>query len=247
MSPLKEVMVRLLLWLFLGAQCLLSAEFPTVEAVIESYLESQGGADALEDLRSLKIVGEITIESQNLEFEISQQVVAPDKSFTEQDFPGLGLIREVLNGERGWEWHPITGERPLEANEIEDKTQETDLQRDLRLFELYETIELGEPEVIEGIETTQLTFTDFNGKTEQWFFKANGDLFQKIHTVSSGPDSVFESTDRFYDFQVKGRFRFPSRIKFINPSYVAELKITSCDINPEIDPAVFEVPAPILE
>ena len=247
MSPLRESVFRLLLWCFLGTQGVLGMELPTVAVVIDRYLESQGGANALKDLRSLKVVGEIRIESQDLEFEVSQQVVAPDKSFTEQDFPGLGLIREVLNGERGWEWHPITGERPLEAHEIEDKTQETDLQRDLRLFELYETIELGESEVIEGIETTQLVFTDFKGKTEQWFFKANGDLLQKIHTVSSGPDSVFESTDRFYDFQEIGRFRYPSRIKFINPSYVAELKITSCDINLEIDPAVFELPVPILE
>lgn len=240
-------MVKSLVWLLLGTHCVLGAELSTVGPVIERYLESQGGSDALEDLRSLKIIGEITIESQGLEFKVSQQVVAPDKSFTEQHFPGLGLIREVLNGELGWEWHPITGERPLEANEIENKIQETDLQRDLRLFELYDTIEFGDSEVIEGIETTQLIFTDFKGRKERWFFKSNGDLFQKIHTVSSGPDSEFESTDRYYDFQVTGSFRFPSRIKFINPTYIAELKITSCEINAEIDLATFEIPAPILE
>jgi hypothetical protein len=220
---------------------------PTVGSVIARYIYLQGGEEKLSTLSTLKIEGEITIESQGLKFPVTQMIQSPDKSYTVQDFPSLGIIREVLNGEAGWEWHPITGERPLDPGEIRDKLKEADLQRDLKLFKYYKEIKFGQPEQIEGHETIHLILLDEEGRKEHWYFLENGDLFQKIHTVSSGPESEFETTDRYYDFETIDGFRFPTRVHFINPVYLAEFRITDCEINVPIDPEVFGLPEPILE
>lgn len=213
-----------------------------VEAVIEKYIDSQGGRDLIASVTTFSMQGAITIESQGLEIAVVQKMQTPDKLVVTQDFPALGVIREVLNGNSGWEWHPITGERPLDETEIEDLRRDTDLQRDLKLFEVYQCIRIGEPETIEGVETIHLIFLEEAGGEEHWYFKDNGDLFQKIHTVSAGPESEFESTERFYDFEELDGFRFPRRIRYINPAYTAELKIFSCHINEELDPGIFELP-----
>jgi hypothetical protein len=223
------------------------SEQPTVESILEKHIESQGGREILKGLISLEVEATVRIESQGIEYPVIEKVVSPDKLLSQHEFPVFGMIKEVLNGHAGWEWHPILGERPLDEGEIEDKRKESDLQRDLKLTELYEEIRIGPTEVIEEIETTQLILVDKQGRQEWWYFKENGDLFQQVQIVSSGPESEFESTSRYYESQTVDGFRFPGMIKMINPAYVAELEIVSLLVNQPIDLSCFLLPEPILQ
>ncbi len=231
--------------LFLSA-CLLRSESISLDKEIEDvlvrYVDSQGGRKRLLTISSIEVDGIMKLESQGLAIPIAQKIQAPDKVYTMQHFPVFGKIRNSLNGTKGWEWHPIAGERPLHYTEVNELLEDANLQRDLNLRAEYAHIQLGAPEVIEGIETTQLIFTDEDGKLEHWYFKPNGDLFQKIHIVSAGPESEYEATERFYDFEETDGFRFPRRIRYINPAYEAELTIRELVINREIDQSFFELP-----
>lgn len=213
-----------------------------LEEVVEKYIESQGGRVRLATILSLEVEGVIEMTSQGIKIPVVQKIQYPDKVLLTQEYESFGTVREVLNGDSGWEWHPIAGERPLDEAEIKDLLKDADLHRDLRLFELYAGIRLGSPETIEGIETVHLIFLDKEGKEEHWYFKENGDLFQKIHTVTSGPDSEFESKERYYDFKTVRGFRFPHRIKYLHPAYTAVLNVTLCLINEKFDPSTFELP-----
>lgn len=217
-------------------------EDATIDTLLQAYVDSQGGRERLLTITSLEVKGTTTLESQGISVPTIQILQTPDKVYTRQDFPSLGIITNRLNGRRGWEWHPIAGERPLDPAEVEEYLDDTDFERDLRLREEYAGVRLGKPEVIEGIETTQLVFTDDDGKEEYWFFKANGDLFQKIHIVTSGPESEFEATERYYELTMEDGFRFPRRIRYIHPAYEAELVITELVINREVDQSLFELP-----
>ncbi|MCZ6675578.1 MAG: hypothetical protein O7C75_21830 [Verrucomicrobia bacterium] len=222
-----------------------ASERAFVEGVLEKYIDSQGGRELLSTVTSFEMKGTMSLESQGIEIPVVQRIQAPDKVMTTREFPAFGTIREVLNGNAGWEWHPLAGERPLDEAEVKDLLKDSDLQRDLKLFDVYESIRLGPPETIEGYDTIHLIFLDEDGKEEHWYFKENGDLFQKIHTVTAGAASEFESTERFYDFETHQGFRFARRIEYINPAYTAKLTISLCLINQEFDPAIFELPAAI--
>ena len=214
-----------------------------IDVVLQAYVDSLGGRERLLTITSLEVEGTTTLESQGISVPTVQKLQAPDKAYTRQEFPALGTITNRLNGNRGWEWHPIAGERPLVQAEVEEYLDDVDFQRDLRLREDYVSVRLGLPEMIEGIETNHLIFTDDEGREEHWYFKQNGDLFQKIHIVTSGPESEFEATERYYELIEEDGFRFPRRILYSNPAYQAELVITELAINREIDPALFELPA----
>ena len=213
-----------------------------VEAMLQGYVNSQGGRERLLTITSIEVDGIMKLESQGLRIPMAQKVQAPDKVYTMQDFPVFGEIRNSLNGNQGWEWHPIAGERPLDYTEVDELLDDANLQRDLNLRDEYSSILLGPPEIIEDIQTTQLIFTDEAGKVEYWYFKSNGDLFQKIHIVSAGPESEFEATERYYDFEEEEGFRFPRKIRYLNPAYEAELTITELVINREIDQCYFVLP-----
>ncbi len=213
-----------------------------VDAVLQDYVDSQGGRDRLLTITSIEVDGIMKLESQGLRIPMAQKMQAPDRVYSIQHFPVLGEIRNALNGNQGWEWHPIAGERPLHYTEVDELLNDANLQRDLNLRGEYSSIRLGPPEIIEGNETIQLIFTDQDGKEEHWYFKSNGDLFQKIHLVSAGPESEFEATERYYDFEEEEGFRFPRKIRYLNPAYEAELTITELVINREIDPSFFELP-----
>ncbi len=217
-------------------------EYEKVDAVLQDYVNSQGGRERLLTITSIEVDGIMKLESQGLRIPMTQKMQAPDKVYTVQQFPVLGEIKNSLNGNQGWEWHPIAGERPLDHTEVDELLDDANLQRDLNLRDEYSSIRLGPPEIIEGIKTIQLIFTDEDGREEHWYFKSNGDLFQKIHVVSAGPESEFEATERYYDFEEEEGFRFPRRIRYLNPAYEAELTITELVINREIDQSYFELP-----
>ena len=213
-----------------------------VDEVLQGYIDSQGGRERLSTITSLEVEGTMLLASQGMEIQMSQKLQAPDKAYVQQFFPALGQIENYFDGIRGWEFHPIAGERPLDYTEVEELLDDANLQRDLNLRDEFESIRLGPDEVIEDIMTTHLILTDDKGKVEHWYFKPNGDLFQKIHRVSAGPESEFETTERYYDLKMEDGFRFPRKIRYINPAYVAELTITELVINREIDPSFFKVP-----
>lgn len=217
-------------------------EHAFVDAVLARYIDSQGGPEILASISTFEISGTMALDSQGLTIPIYQKLQSPDKLVSVQEFPVLGSVKNVLNGKAGWEWHPIAGERPLDLTEIKELLDDSNLQRDLNLREEYESIVWGPSEIIEEIETIHLIFTDEDARVEHWYFKENGDLFQKIHTVSVGPDSEFESTERFYDFEWQDGFRFPRTIHYINPAYTAKLSIARCLINQEFDPEIFKLP-----
>ena len=235
-------MVFVFAWCLQVPASTLPDERVIIQVVLDKYIYSHGGRERLESLVTLEIKGTMSLDSQGLDVEVHQRIISPDKMFFVQEFPVLGTTQVTLNGDRGWESHPIAGERPMDKTELKDTLKDTDLHRDLRLIDEYESIRLGLPETIEDIETIHLVMLDADGREEHWYFKEEGDLFQKIHTVISGPESEYESTDRFYDFKTVDGFRFPQTIRFIQPSYVAELTITDCRINQEFDPHIFELP-----
>jgi hypothetical protein len=202
-----------------------------IHEVLEKYIASQGGRDVLASASTFELKGKLILDSQGLQIPLRQRIQSPDKVEFIQDFPVLGSIRTVINGNQGWEWHPISGERPLDADELQEMLNDANLQRDLNLFDAYKSIQLGKPETIEGINTIHLIFIDNRDREEHWFFKENGDLFQKIHWVASGPESAYESRDRFYDFQTVEGFRFPRTIRFFHPTHEAELRIEELVLN----------------
>lgn len=217
-------------------------EEAAIDAVLKKYVDAQGGEERLSTITSLEIEATMHLDSQGLRVATEQKIQSPDKVLTVQQFPGLGRIENRLNGSIGWEWHPIAGERPLDFTEVDELLDDANFKRDLKLREEYRSIRLGEPEEIEGIETVHLVLTDDRGREEHWYFKPNGELFQKIHRVSSGPESEFESTERYYDLETEDGFRFPRRIRYLNPAYEAELRIEGLYINREIDPELFRLP-----
>lgn len=236
----------LLLW-----ASVFSAENPpderaAVEEIIERYIASQGGRERMNSLRRMELEGRMELKSQGLNIEVRQKLQTPDKVFMVSEVPGLGTVRQILNGDQGWEKHPLTGTRSMEEREVNDLLREADLQRDLRLFEVYKQIRLAEPEEIEGHMTRHLVFLDANGKEEHWYFKENGDLFQQVRDVPIGPGGEVEIRQRHYDFTTVEGFRFPKLVRLYHPAFEAELTITQCRINPEFDPAIFQVPmAPV--
>ncbi len=223
-----------------------AAERAAIEEIIEQYIASQGGRERMESLRRVELEGRMALESQGLVIELRQKLESPDKVFVTMEFPGLGTVRHILNGDQGWEWHPLTGTRSLEEQEVKDLLRDADLQRDLRLFEVYKEILLAEPEEIEGQMTRHLVLLDEDGKEEHWYFKENGDLFQQVRDVPVGPGGEVKIRQRHYDYTTVEGFRFPKVVRLHNPAFEAEITITRCRVNPEFDPAIFQLPtAPV--
>jgi hypothetical protein len=123
------------------------------EEILEKYIESQGGRAVLESASTFELKGKLILDSQGLAIPVHQRIQSPDKVEFTQDFPVLGSIRTVVNGNHGWESHPIAGERPLDPEELQEMLNDAFLQRDLDLFDHYKSIRLGSPETIDGIET----------------------------------------------------------------------------------------------
>lgn len=235
-----------LFFLFMGgflAHASLESSPELVKSILEKYIEFEGGRKVMLQLKTLEAVGDLELEGQGMEVKLHQRVQSPDKLNFIQEYPVLGVIRSVLCGNQGWEFHPIAGDRPLDPEEIRDISKDTNLQRDLFLLDEFRDICLGSPEEIDGVETVHLILTPETGEPEHWYFKSTGELVQKIHWVASGPESAYESTERFYDYALVDGVRLPHTIRFIHPTHSATLRISRYLLNQEMDPELFQWPA----
>ena len=213
-----------------------------IEEIIERYIASQGGRERIESLRRVELEGQLALKAQGIYIDVTQKLQTPDKVFVTMVTPGVGTVRQILNGDQGWEWHPLSGMRTMAEQEVKDLAREADLHRDLRLFEIYEQIRLGQPAEIEGEMTRHLILSDEDGNEEHWHFKENGDLAQMVRDVPVGPGGNVELRQRFYNFITVDGFRFPKVVRLHNPAFDAEITVNRLVINPEIDPAIFQKP-----
>lgn len=112
------------------------AKLPSLDSVLQKYVEALGGKEALTKLTTRVIKGKVDVVGVSRGGQMEAYQKAPNKSLTVLDVHPLGVIKQGFDGSAGW-FFSNKGTRTLKGPELTALIADSDFYRDLRFRELY--------------------------------------------------------------------------------------------------------------
>jgi hypothetical protein len=241
---LKSIFSKSLLAVFFfGAVHITSAQ--TVDEVIDKHIKAMGGADKLSKLQSLKIAAEM--EVMNMKVPIST-IIVQDKGFrSETTVQGMTVV-QAISGNSGWSINPMAGQTTATAlpeESVKAMANETDLTGLYNYKQKGYALTLDGEEDLAGAKVYKVSMALKNGTKRINYISKDTFYILKmiVETTINGQQVKSENTQS--DFrQVEGiTYPYTSEVTTsAMPGAAMVLKITSLEVNPTIDPKIFEMP-----
>jgi zinc protease len=209
---------------------------PTVDQILDKYVQALGGVKAVQAQTSLVTRGIITVPAIDAKGTIEIYTKAPNKELTELDLSIVGTSRTGFNGTVAWE---------EEGGVIKDlpnyPKRDSDFYLPLKLHQLYPKLELKGKEKIGNAEAYVLE-APHGGNPKRWYFDtASGLLLRTEERNAAG--KLLERTD-YADYRSVDGVQIPfilSGIDELEAAYV--IKFSEVKHNVQIDDAKFEKPS----
>ncbi len=214
-----------------------SAEaLPTLEQVLEKYVQAIGGQSAVQAATSRIMKGTIAAPSIDAKGTIEIYAKAPNKQLTEMASSVLGASRTGFNGVTAWE---------DEDSEVKELTvfpkREADFYFPLNMRELYPRLELKGQEKLGNREAYRLE-APRNGNPKRWYFDTNTGLL--LRTEVRNAEGNLLNREDYEDYRAIDGIQIPLTTRQIDADELEIIiKFSEVKHNVPLDDAKFEKPA----
>jgi zinc protease len=210
----------------------------TAEKVIAKYIEAIGGEKKVKEVKSLKVV--YKGNAMGTELVLGLQQKAPAKSIKEISGNGMTFSKSVSDGKNALV--EAMGQKPP----VDAKLQEV-LTFDGALFKETTYVGLGAKATLKGVETVDskevyiIEFTMAQGeKMSEYYDKQTGLKTQTVQTVK-GPQGDMMITLKYDNYKDVNGVKIPHTISQSQGPMNLKFEVSSVEVNPVIDDAVFKV------
>lgn len=217
---------------------------PSVEQILERYVEALGGRAANEKLNSREVRGTFEIAATPLKGTVEGYYKAPNRLAIFTRVPGLGDIFEGYDGNVSWSFDPTNGLRERSGMELAQSRFDAEFYKEMKLKELYSKMELKGTEKISGREAYRIIATPLKGSPEKLYFDTQAGLLLRSDKVLEGPQGRTAFEVYFEDYREIDGIKFPYVQRWTTSDYSATIKYDSVKHNGSIDDAKFSKPKP---
>jgi hypothetical protein len=216
------------------------APLPTVEQVLEKYVQALGGREALARVTTRVVKGSrVGADGVLVPEEIYQK--SPDKLFVMTSYPNI-TFRSGFDGARAWA-RDSKGTDQLNDQFAEALRREAELFNGARLRELYPKMTVVSRELLGGRETYVVSAPASDGGGERLYFDAQTGLLVRRYLefkTALGPTPVRVD---YEDYREVDGVKLPFQLRWSNPRYSWGRKVDEIKHNVPIDDAKFDPPA----
>ncbi|RLD21035.1 MAG: insulinase family protein [Bacteroidetes bacterium] len=208
------------------------------EDIVNAFITAIGGREALESVKSTKVIMSADAMGQTMEF--VEYKMAPGKYSMAMSSMGQTMMRQVFDGESGYVEQQ--GQKmPLEGSDLENMKDEAKITPELDYVADGYALEVVDLEEINGEMAYKLKVTDGNENSSiHYFSKDTGLKLRSISTMEANGQSV-TSTEDFSDYrEVSGIMLAHNQVIVGMAPFPLEMKTSSVEVNGEIDPTVFQ-------
>jgi len=225
------------------AQTTPQAALPSVDQILDKYVNALGGKAALEKLTSEVCKG--TFEMDQLPGPAPEEIdsKAPNKQYSVTDLSSFGLARRGFNGTAGWEDNPQTGMRDITGPELEAMKRDTDFYAPIKLKELYPKMTVKGKESVNGHDAYVIEATPPDGAAETMYFGADSGLLVRTLREGEGPNGKVTIDITFEDYREVDGVKLPFVMRFSMGDFAFAIKLSEVKHNVPIDDAKFDKPA----
>lgn len=221
-----------------------TASLPTLDQILDKFVESSGGKAALEKVTSRQVKGTFEIPSMGASGTVEIYAKAPNRSYTVIDVPGFGTIQQGYDGTVAWEDNPMTGPRDLTGAELSARKRDVDFYRELHLKELYPQMLVKGKEKVGERQAYLVEGTPPEGKPEKMFFDVENGLLIRMDAERESPQGTALVETYLEDYRDVDGVKVPFTMRQVNPMFSMTIKFSEVKNNVEIEDSKFSKAKP---
>lgn len=220
------------------------AQAQTADEIIANYLENTGGVDKWKSLKSMKMIGKMSM--QGMEFQGAVYEAKPNFQRVEVDVQGMQIV-QAYDGETAWMINPMAGN--LEPQKMPEEMSEefTSNEFESEFIDYAKkghTVELTGEEEVDGVKCHVLKLTKKSGDVESHYFDSENFVPIMIKTsVKTGPAKGQSAETFLSDYQEVDGLMIPFYIETkMNGQSLQKIVVVEAEINPELEANFFTFP-----
>jgi len=185
---------------------------PSVDSILDKFVEASGGKSAMEKIKSRTIKGDLDLLGSTSDWVLEAK--APNKQFSEFNNPTLGGdISDGFDGTVAWSKNP-SGVRVKEGEELAKIKRDADFYRYLILKKLYPNLGYKGTDKVDGEEVHVLESKPSASTMERFSFSTKSNLLIRQESEFEGPQGKIGVTVRMTDFRPVDGIKYAHSLKF---------------------------------
>lgn len=215
---------------------------PTVDQVLDKYVQGLGGEAAFKKLNTRVMKGaQITFDGTNIPLETYQ--AAPNKLITILTTPRQGVMMSGYNGTTAWSKN-ARGQREMSGAQLALMKRAADFYVDIKPSETFPNLTVAGREKIGDHEAVVLNSKVSDTRTEKLYFDAQTGLLLRILAITQTLLAPIPEQTDFEDYREVDGIKLPFTIRqsFVDPWVGWTRKYTEIKHNVVVDDAKFNMP-----
>jgi hypothetical protein len=226
----------------LGTAAKVATAEPTVDEILDMFVQAIGGRQAVEKITSRVTKGAIDASTMGLKGELEVYAKAPNKSLTVQKISGIGEILDGYDGKIAWSQNPMMGLREKSGAELAATAREADLHAAIKIRQLYSKLELKGKEKVGDREAYVILATPAEGAPVKMYFDTQTGLMTRTATDLETPQGQFHVEVTRDDYREVDGVKIAFTMRQETSMGSAVIKLTEVKHNVAIDDAKFNKP-----
>jgi zinc protease len=218
------------------------ATLPSVDRILNRYIDAAGGRSAWLRLTSRVTTGTIDIPSSNLSGTIELREKAPDRILSEIRVSGI-LFRQAFDGTVGWTDDPQHGLHVQSGVELSEARRDADFYHPLDLKKLYTKLTVVGVEKVNDKDAYQVEAEVPEGAPDEIYFDLVSGLPDRVVSHRESPQGVIDFREDFDDYREVDGIKRPFTISETSGETVLTIHVTEVRHNVLLDDSVFAMPA----
>jgi hypothetical protein len=216
---------------------------PSVDKILDHYVEAVGGRTAWEKLKSRVSMGTITVTSANLNGTVVIHEKAPNKILTIIVVSG-SAFRQAFDGAHGWAEDPQSGVREQSGAELAESKRQADFYSPLDVKQHYTTLTLTGSERVNEHDTyvIQAALPE-GGPADKLYFDSQTGLPARLVSVHHSPEGDASFQEDFGDYRKVDGVLLPFEITQTGGDSAFVVKLDQVRHNVQLEDSEFAKPA----
>src|SRR5215813_4835567 len=216
---------------------------PTVDQILDKYIQASGGRQAVEKITSRVTKGTVELSTMGLKGDIEIYAKAPNKTLTIINLSGLGEFREGYDGKIAWSQNPMMGLREKSGDELTAIAQTSDIHSQIKTRQLYSKLEFKGKEKVGNRETYVILATPADGAPVKMYFDTQTGLIARTDMTLETPEGQLQIETTVDDYREVDGIKIPFTMRQESSASSAVIKLTEVKHNVAIDDAKFIKPS----
>ncbi len=223
-----------------------AAEEPTVDSIINRYVQELGGKAAMEKVKSRAL--KVKLEAENLgssEGEILAK--APNKQWSRIELAGVGTMNEGFDGTVAWAKTPWEALRVKSGEDLAKVKRDADFHRELMFKRAYPDLAYKGTAKVGEEEAYVLESKPTSASKEKFLFSRKSGLLLQQESEFQGPQGLVSIVVQPREYKTFEGLKYPNELKLKGSAgdqrYEFTVKIVEVKHNVEIDDAKFVKPS----